>query len=61
MTKIVLILFLIGHVLGDFYLQTSELAIDKEESFKKLLKHSVLYLLSMVFITIPIFSFKVLK
>ena len=61
MTKIVLTLFLIGHVLGDFYLQSSELAISKDESFKKLSKHSVIYLLSMFFVFIPVFSLKLLK
>lgn len=61
MAKIVLTLFLIGHVLGDFYLQSSELAINKDESFKKLLKHSALYLFSMIFVIIPVFSFKLLK
>ena len=61
MTKIVLTLFLIGHVLGDFYLQSSELAINMDESFKKLLKHSAIYLFSMMFVIIPVFSFKLLK
>ena len=61
MAKIVLILFLIGHVLGDFYLQSSELAINKDDSFKNLLKHSALYLLSMIFVIIPVYSFKLLK
>ncbi len=61
MTKIVLTLFLIGHVLGDSYLQSSELAINKDESFKKLLKHSAIYLFSMMFVIIPVFSLKLLK
>ena len=61
MAKIMLILFLIGHVLGDFYLQSSELALNKDESFKKLLKHSVIYLFSMMFVIIPVFSFQLLK
>ena len=61
MTKIVLTLFLIGHVLGDFYLQSSELAVNKDESFKKLLKHSVVYLFSMMFVIIPVFSLKLFK
>lgn len=60
MAKIVLYLFFIGHVLGDFYLQSSELAINKDESFKKLMKHSVMYLISMVFVTGPVFSLKAL-
>lgn len=60
MIKIVLTLFLIGHVLGDFYLQSSELAINKDESFKKLLKHSLIYLFSMMFVMIPVFSLKLL-
>ncbi len=61
MTKIVLTLFLIGHVLGDFYFQSNELAIDKDESFKKLSKHSILYLFSMTLVIIPVFSLKLLK
>lgn len=61
MTKVVLTLFLIGHVLGDFYLQSSELAINKDESFKKLLKHSGIYMFSMMFVIIPVFSLKLLK
>lgn len=61
MIKVVLILFLIGHVLGDFYLQNSGLATDKNKSFKKLLQHSSIYLLSMIFVTIPVFSFSLLK
>lgn len=61
MTKIVLTLFLIGHILGDFYLQSSELAINKDESFKKLLKHGVIYLFSMIFVIIPVFSLNLLK
>lgn len=61
MTKDVLYLFLIGHVLGDFYLQPSELAINKNESFKILLKHSLIYFLSMICVSIPIFSFTILK
>lgn len=61
MAKIVLTLFLIGYVLGDVYLQSSELAISKDESFKKLLKHNALYLFSMIFVIIPVFSFKLLK
>lgn len=59
--KIVLTLFLIGHVVGDFYLQSSELAINKDESLKKLLKHSAIYLFSMIFVIVPVFSFKLLK
>lgn len=61
MAKIVLTLFLIGHVLGDFYLQSPKLAINKDESFKKLLKHSTIYLFSMMFVIIPVFSLKLLK
>lgn len=61
MVKIVLILFLIGHVLGDFYLQSSESIINKEESFKKISQQSIIYLFLMVFVIIPVFSLKMLK
>lgn len=61
MAKTILILFLIGHVLGDFYLQSLELAINKDDSLKKLLKHSAIYLFSMIFVSIPVFSLNMLK
>lgn len=61
MTRVVLILFLIGHILGDFYFQSSELSKSKEKSFKKLLIHGVIYLITMIFAIIPIFSFVLLK
>ena len=61
MARTVLTLFLIGHILGDFYLQSSQLAINKDESFKKILKHSVIYLFSMIFVIIPVFSLNLLK
>ncbi len=61
MTKDALYIFLIGHVIGDFYLQSSKLAIKKNESFKILLKHSFIYFISMVVVTIPIFSLSIMK
>ncbi|WP_440895509.1 DUF3307 domain-containing protein [Amphibacillus sp. Q70] len=61
MIKIVLLLFLIGHVLGDFYLQSAKLAVGKDKSFNKLLKHSLIYMFSMILVTIPVFSFELLK
>lgn len=61
MTKILLILFLIGHVLGDYYFQSDNLAEAKEKSFPDLLKHSVIYLFSILLVIIPVFSLNVLK
>ena len=61
MIKVILTLFLIGHFIGDFYLQSSDLAKKKNTSLKKLFKHSALYLLSIVFFITPIFSFSMLK
>ena len=54
-------LFLIGHVLGDFYFQSSDLARNKDKSLKELLKHSLIYFSSMVFAVIPVFSFNIVK
>lgn len=61
MLKTLLVLFFIGHLLGDFYFQSSQLAEDKDESFSKLIKHSSIYLLSMLFVIIPLFSIETLK
>lgn len=61
MIKILLVLFLIGHVLGDFYLQSDELASSKKKSFSQLLEHGLIYFFSMTIILIPIFGFSFLK
>lgn len=60
MIKIVFLLFLIGHVLADFYLQTANLALEKDLYFSKLLKHSLIYLLTMIVMIIPVLSVKLL-
>jgi len=41
------LLLLLGHVLGDFYLQSKALAQQKEDSAKALLRHSLLYALTL--------------
>lgn len=58
--EVMLVLF-IGHVLGDFYFQSSALAKDKEKSVKKLLLHCFLYWMTMVGITLPFFGWSLLK
>ena len=60
MIKIILYLFLIGHVLGDFYLQSTTMAEGKNKSFKELLKHCGLYLVAMLLAIIPIFSWAII-
>ena len=61
MNQIALLVLVIGHVLGDFYFQSSTLAKDKETSGKKLLLHCFLYLTIMVGVTIPFFGWSLLK
>lgn len=46
----------IGHVLGDFYLQTEKLAREKDEKFAGVLKHSIEYLLSAIVVMVPVIS-----
>lgn len=61
MFKTILVLFLIGHVLGDFYLQSNALAVNKNESFAKLGEHGLIYLFSMLGILLPVFGFSFVK
>jgi len=56
MIKIVLCLFLIGHVLGDFYLQSSKLAEEKNKIFIELIKHSTIYFICLVIALIPVIN-----
>ncbi|HJB22648.1 MAG TPA: DUF3307 domain-containing protein [Candidatus Jeotgalibaca pullicola] len=56
MDKEVWLLLFIGHVLGDFYFQSSSLAKAKETSVKKLRLHCLLYLVAMVGVTLAVFN-----
>lgn len=61
MNQIVGIVLFIGHILGDFYFQSSTLAREKEVSGKKLVLHCFIYLITMVGVSMPIFSWPLLK
>lgn len=61
MTEITLILFLIAHVLGDFYLQSKALAKGKQTSFKNLMIHGIVYLLAMAMVILPLLGLTFLK
>lgn len=61
MIEITFILFLIAHVLGDFYLQTKEIAHSKQTSINKLLIHALIYLVAMILVMIPSFGFSFFK
>lgn len=54
--KAIIILFLLGHILGDFYFQTDGLAKAKQTSQKALLLHCLLYAVAMVLVALPFFS-----
>jgi hypothetical protein len=56
----ILLLFLIGHFLGDFYFQTDVIARNKNWQVAKLLKHCALYSVAMLIVIIPVFSLELL-
>lgn len=53
------LLLLLGHVLGDFYLQTKGMAEKKEKSIKWVLLHSLGYFGAMILIGLPIISYEI--
>lgn len=61
MFKVTLSLFLIGHFLGDFYLQTNKLADSKEKAFDKLMIHGLIYFFAMALVVITILGISFLK
>ncbi|WP_236005820.1 DUF3307 domain-containing protein [Desemzia sp. RIT 804] len=60
MQEVLPVLF-IGHVLGDFYFQSTELAKVKDSSWKKLLLHCLIYLATMLGISFTIFGWSLIK
>lgn len=60
MYKNFMILLLLGHVLGDFYMQSNKMAKNKERKFKWVILHCIVYLVSMIFVSLPIISISIL-
>ena len=60
MFKEYFLLFLLGHVLGDFYTQTSEMAEKKKKKLSWVILHGCIYLLTFIVVSIPFFSIEVM-
>lgn len=61
MGRCVFYVFLMGHLLGDFYFQSDELANKKKTSIKELLKHSFIYFIVMICVSIVVFHYNIVK
>jgi hypothetical protein len=58
MSSSLLITYLIGHFLGDYYFQSDEIASSKCSDNKALNKHGLIYFISMLVVVIPLYSYK---
>lgn len=56
MLKEYLVLFLLGHVLGDFYFQTDQMAEKKDKSLKWVWVHSLVYAVIIFIVCLPVMS-----
>ncbi|GMA08317.1 membrane protein [Tetragenococcus halophilus subsp. flandriensis] len=61
MGQILCLHFFTGHILADYYFQTSKIANNKEHFFKYLLLHCFIYLLTMIAVVLPLFSWQLLQ
>lgn len=61
MPQILFLHFFIGHILADYYFQTSTMAREKEDSFKYLFLHCLIYLLTMIAVILPLFSWQLVQ
>ncbi len=52
-------LLLLGHILGDFYLQTNGIAEKKKKSIKWVLLHGLFYWVVMLLVVIPFVSMEI--
>ena len=56
-----LLIFLLAHIIGDFYLQTESLSLKKDESIKWVIIHGLYYLLIMLLAVVPVISCHILS
>ncbi len=55
-----MVVLLIGHLLGDFYFQTNQIANGKETSLPSLCLHCLYYWIAMLLTCVPVFSWKII-
>jgi len=60
MFKLYFVIYLLAHILGDYYFQSEDLAIQKKENIRKLIKHCVIYTLAFLIVMISVFSYEML-
>ena len=60
MIKVLLYLFLIGHILGDYYFKSFEFSKGNNELFKNLVKDSIKYLFCLIGTLLPIINKSIL-
>ncbi len=53
-------LFLLGHIVGDFYIQFNKMAEKKKKKISWILIHSASYLGTMILVIIPVISWKLI-
>ncbi len=60
MFRICFIIYLLIHILGDYYFQGEKLAKEKRHSIKKVLRHDLIYLLVALVLCLPVFTWDML-
>ncbi|AYW48557.1 DUF3307 domain-containing protein [Tetragenococcus osmophilus] len=58
MVDILFLHFFTGHILADYYFQTSTMAKEKETTFRYLLLHCLIYLVTMIIVILPLFNWQ---
>lgn len=61
MFKKYMIIFLLGHILGDFYFQSEKIAKNKDKKYKWILIHGLIYYISIIIVCIPIMNYEFFK
>ena len=61
MTSKFLLILGIGHVLGDFYFQTDEMAKKKDESLTGVIEHAIVYTISVFLVILPFINIRLIK
>ncbi len=60
MFKLCFMIYLLIHILGDYYFQSEKLAEQKCRSLKKVLWHNLIYLMVALLVCLPVFTLDML-